>query len=65
MKEIWQFILEHYKEIGGGILGLYEVITRLFPNTKTWSILTFIIRLINWIVPDKKRSINGRKERHK
>jgi len=39
------------------IIGVYEVLARLIPTVGTWSVLSWIIRLLQWISDglDRKR----------
>ena len=39
-----------------GILGLYELIVRLVPTVKNYSVLSLIISIIQMIFPNKKSS---------
>lgn len=35
------------------LTGLYELLVRVVPTAKSWSILSFVMNLINWILPNK------------
>jgi hypothetical protein len=35
------------------VLGLYEVLVRVVPTAKNWSILSFVIKMIQFILPNK------------
>ena len=43
------WILAHWHAALAVILGIYEVIARVIPTVKTWSILSWIIKLLSWI----------------
>lgn len=34
-------------------IGAYELIVRYFPTVNSWSIITWVMRLFKWLVPDK------------
>jgi hypothetical protein len=36
-------------------LGIYEIVARLVPTSKNWSILNGIFGLINYIIPNKRK----------
>lgn len=59
--DIWPYVLENWQTLLA-ILGvlLLEIFVRLKPTDKDWSILNFIIRMINFIVPNKaKKAAEG------
>ena len=35
---------------------IYEVIARLKPTTKDWSVISIILKVLNGIVPNKSKS---------
>lgn len=37
----------------GILLGLYELVSRVVPTVKDWSVLNFIVRVLNLLVPNK------------
>jgi hypothetical protein len=40
--------------ITGILLSVYEVVARLFPTTKSYSIITWIVRILRMLLPDVK-----------
>lgn len=38
------------------IYGLYELVVRLVPTAKNWSILTYVMRLVQFLIPNKTDS---------
>jgi len=51
------WIVENWHLIVALILGFYEVLVRIVPTVGSWSILAWIIRLLQWISDglDRKR----------
>jgi len=37
------------------VAALYEVIIRVYPTSKDWSILSMIISLVSFIIPNKSK----------
>jgi len=59
MELIWKFIIEHYGAIIWGLVALAWVIVRLTPTTKDDRILQFIVTILNFIIPDRKKKRPG------
>jgi hypothetical protein len=43
------FIIKNWHVIVAGILGFYEVIVRLIPTASTWSVISFIVKILKWL----------------
>jgi hypothetical protein len=41
--------LKHWQVIAALIIGLYEVVVRLFPSLASISIIKFIVDLLKWL----------------
>jgi len=59
MKEIFEFIKEHWAALSSGSFGLIWVIVRLTPSTKDDKILKFLQKVFNFFIPDRKKRIRG------
>lgn len=55
MREIFDFIKEHWVALSTGSFGLIWVIVRLTPSTKDDQILQFIQTVFNFLIPDRKK----------
>jgi hypothetical protein len=59
MREIFDFIKEHWGALSTGAFGLVWAIVRLTPSEKDDKILAFIIKLLNFFIPDRKKDRRG------
>lgn len=57
-KEVLQFILSNYPELIAAFLSAYEFLVRIYPTVKNYSILSKIIKILQWI--DQK--LNNKKK---
>lgn len=63
MQNIWNFIIEHYGAIIWGLVAFIWVIVRLTPTTKDDRIMQFIVTILNFIIPDRKKKKATPRER--
>ena len=50
------FLSEHTIAIIFAVLGVAEIIVRLTPTTKDDSILSFIVKIVNFLIPNFRKS---------
>ena len=51
-----EFLLDlDWAVVGGVSLGLLELILRLKPTKKSWSLLVNLVKLLEVVVPDRKK----------
>lgn len=55
MENIWKFIIENYGTIIWGLVAFAWIIVRLTPSTKDDKILQFIVTILNFFIPDRKK----------
>ncbi|MCK9402916.1 MAG: hypothetical protein M0Q26_05925 [Chitinophagaceae bacterium] len=52
MKQIFDFILSHKEAVGTTAVFFYEILLRVKPTAKDWSIINIVKRLFD-IIPNK------------
>lgn len=55
MKDIMDFLREHWGALSTGAFGLLWIIVRLTPSEKDDKILRFLQTLFNFFIPDRKK----------
>ncbi len=59
------WVTEHLGTVIVAILGIYELIARLVPTIKNYSIISFIVKILNQLVPNKKEQpVSGTITKH-
>lgn len=56
MTKIIEFLSQHKEAIVALIIAIYEFLARIVPTSKSVSILTAIIKVLNFIVPDRRKN---------
>lgn len=54
METTIQYIQENWQSALTGLAIVYEVIIRLVPTSKTWSVMTIAGRVFNALLPDRR-----------
>lgn len=55
MKQSIDFLIEHKEAILAFLVAVYELLARIVPTSKSVSILTLVMKVITYIVPDKSK----------
>ena len=55
MDQIFDFLKDNYSAIIWGLIGFVWIIVRLTPTKKDDRILQFIVTILNFIIPDRKK----------
>lgn len=56
MENFIQWLLNNYVEFISILLVIYEFLARQIPTIKSWSILNWIIKLFQWLVPNRQKT---------
>ncbi len=63
MKNVIDFLIEHWKEGIGLSAIILEILLRLFPTKKDWSLVNKIFAILNVIIPNLERGADGKIKR--
>lgn len=55
MRDVIEFLREHWGALSAGAFGLVWAIVRLTPSEKDDRILKFIERFLQFLIPDRKK----------
>ncbi len=59
MSEILDLLGGNIPTYVGVFLGIYEVLARLIPTVKNWSILKVIVQVLEFLFPNIQKNGNG------
>lgn len=52
---LWDWIKLHWANFAAILLGIYELVVRYFPTVRSYSLLSWIVRILLYIVPDRAK----------